>query len=448
VFAAVAWMWYSAPDNHRSIQRFRQARKSLARGGRRHRAAAGGPARDEQSSVVVMSTPRRSRADRVIDLRDAEPGPARWPADGWSLGSAAGSTGLDWTTAELDLEGDRSPAGRTGEYRWQEALEAAAAQRSARSRSGTAGGPDRSPSASGRSGTAEQAPASVPGAATSINDRTLDRALTPWEARVAAREAQRAAREGEAPAQPAARRSPVGRPEPRLGSARPAPVRQVPARPAAVRPAPARQALARRSDGRTATARPPEARPPEARQAQLREAAAQQAEIHELARQALARQSALAAARREAAAKPKARPQPVAAEPRPIERRIAERPRHAAISGQGDPRPHSPAEHARQEDTTRWSVIDLTREEASRTEPAHHTARHGAGSPGHGDPEVFRLDQLDPLDYLEPSAASARSEAGTQGHNARPSRHPHNGGAAYIALEELEELGTRQARQA
>jgi hypothetical protein len=470
VFAAVAWMWYSAPDNHRSIQRFRQARKSLARGGRRHRAAAAAPARDEQSSVVVMSTPRRSRADRVIDLRDAEPGPARWPADGWSLGSAAGSRPLDWTTAELDLEDDRSLARRNGGYRWQEALELAAAQRTARSRTGTAAGSERSPSASERSDSAERAPASVPGAAASLNDRTLDRALTPWEARVAAREAQRPAREAEPPAQQAARRSPVGRPESRLGPTRPD-ARQAPARRSDGRSAPlrqpeprqpeprqpearkpearkpeARKPEARKPEARKPEARKPEARQPEARRAQLREAAARQAEVHELARQALAREAALAVARREAAAKP--RPEPVAAEPGPIERRIAERPRHATVSGQWDSRPHSPAEHPDRGDTTRWSVIDLTQEEGTRTgraEPAHHAAGHGSDSPRHRDREVIRLG---PLDHREHPAGSARSEPRSHGQNARPSRHRQKAGAAYISPEELEELGTRQARQA
>ncbi|TMK49731.1 MAG: hypothetical protein E6G66_08550 [Actinobacteria bacterium] len=91
VIAAVAWMVHSTPDSNRSIQRFRKARRSLAPQGRRHRAPASSPS--ETSTVVVMATQRRSRSHRVIDLRerDPEPRPARWPADGWSLGSVAPS---------------------------------------------------------------------------------------------------------------------------------------------------------------------------------------------------------------------------------------------------------------------------------------------------------------------------------------------------------------------
>jgi hypothetical protein len=123
VIAAVAWMWYSAPDNNRSIQRFRQARRSLAKGGRRNRGDPASPSTAGQSSVVVMSTQRRSRSGRVVDLRGADGGPARWPADGWSLGSeATGSGRLAWgadvaTDFENDFENDsesalrRQPAG-------------------------------------------------------------------------------------------------------------------------------------------------------------------------------------------------------------------------------------------------------------------------------------------------------------------------------------------------
>jgi hypothetical protein len=49
-----------------------------------------------------METPRRGRANRVIDLRerDPEPRPARWPADGWSLGSVAPSgPRIAWATS-------------------------------------------------------------------------------------------------------------------------------------------------------------------------------------------------------------------------------------------------------------------------------------------------------------------------------------------------------------
>ena len=100
VIAAVAWMVHSTPDSNRSIQRFRKARRSLAPQGRRHRAPASSTA--ETSTVVVMATQRRSRSHRVIDLRerDPEPRPARWPADGWSLGSVAPSgPRIAWATS-------------------------------------------------------------------------------------------------------------------------------------------------------------------------------------------------------------------------------------------------------------------------------------------------------------------------------------------------------------
>jgi hypothetical protein len=100
VIAAVAWMVHSAPDSKRSIQRFRKARSSLAPQGRRHRAPASSTS--ETSTVVVMATQRRSRSHRVIDLRerDPEPRPARWPADGWSLGSVAPSgPRIAWATS-------------------------------------------------------------------------------------------------------------------------------------------------------------------------------------------------------------------------------------------------------------------------------------------------------------------------------------------------------------
>ncbi|HWD72439.1 MAG TPA: hypothetical protein VG779_07920 [Actinomycetota bacterium] len=100
VIAAVAWMVHSAPDSKRSIQRFRKARRSLAPQGRRHRAPASSTS--ETSTVVVMATQRRSRSHRVIDLRerDPEPRPARWPADGWSLGSVAPSgPRIAWATS-------------------------------------------------------------------------------------------------------------------------------------------------------------------------------------------------------------------------------------------------------------------------------------------------------------------------------------------------------------
>ena len=100
MIAAVAWMVHSTPDSSRSIQRFRKARRSLAPQGRRHRAVS--PSTSETSTVVVMETPRRGRANRVIDLRerDPEPRPARWPADGWSLGSVAPSgPRIAWATS-------------------------------------------------------------------------------------------------------------------------------------------------------------------------------------------------------------------------------------------------------------------------------------------------------------------------------------------------------------
>lgn len=102
VIAAVAWMVHSTPDSNRSIRRFRRARRSLAPQGRRHRAAAASATGSETSTVVVVETLRRSRANRVIDLRerDPEPRPARWPADGWSLGSVAASgPRLAWATS-------------------------------------------------------------------------------------------------------------------------------------------------------------------------------------------------------------------------------------------------------------------------------------------------------------------------------------------------------------
>jgi hypothetical protein len=102
VIAAVAWMVHSTPDSNRSIRRFRRARRSLAPQGRRHRAASSNSSASETSTVVVVETRRRNRVNRVIDLRerDPEPRPARWPADGWSLGSVA-ATGprLAWATS-------------------------------------------------------------------------------------------------------------------------------------------------------------------------------------------------------------------------------------------------------------------------------------------------------------------------------------------------------------
>jgi hypothetical protein len=122
VIAAVAWMVHSTPDSNRSIQRFRKARRSLAPQGRRHRAASSSTT--ETSTVVVMERPRRSRANRVIDLRerDPEPRPARWPADGWSLGSVApsgpriawatsgASTSMRTKTTKAQLESAEAPS--------------------------------------------------------------------------------------------------------------------------------------------------------------------------------------------------------------------------------------------------------------------------------------------------------------------------------------------------
>ncbi|HWD10193.1 MAG TPA: hypothetical protein VHA57_13990, partial [Actinomycetota bacterium] len=125
-------MWYSAPDNQRSIRRFHQARKSLAKG-RRHRGQAQpSSASADRSTVTVMSTARRPRGQRVIDLRDEDPGPVRWPADGWTLGSAASSGRMNWAD---DLEETFTPpevpsARASGTAVWQTpaAVSAAAAR--------------------------------------------------------------------------------------------------------------------------------------------------------------------------------------------------------------------------------------------------------------------------------------------------------------------------------
>src|SRR5437899_2288374 len=119
VLAAVGWMGHSTLDAHRSIQRVRKARRRLAPQGRRHRAPASSPS--ETSTVVVMATQRRSRSHRVIDLRerDPEPRPARWPADGWSLGSVAPSgPRIAWARSrasapmQIDAPVEVSPAAR------------------------------------------------------------------------------------------------------------------------------------------------------------------------------------------------------------------------------------------------------------------------------------------------------------------------------------------------
>src|SRR5438067_1996145 len=122
VIAAVAWMVHATPDSNRSIQRFRKARRSLAPQGRRHRAPA--PSTSETSTVVVMASQRRSRANRVIDLRerDPEPRPARWPADGWSLGSVTPSgPRVTWATSgaspSMRTEAPASPAKSSGRWR-------------------------------------------------------------------------------------------------------------------------------------------------------------------------------------------------------------------------------------------------------------------------------------------------------------------------------------------
>ena len=123
VIAAVAWMVHATPDSNRSIQRFRKARRSLAPQGRRHRAPASSTS--ETSTVVVMASQRRSRANRVIDLRerDPEPRPARWPADGWSLGSVTPSgPRVAWATSgasratrtEAPVEVARAPRREAG----------------------------------------------------------------------------------------------------------------------------------------------------------------------------------------------------------------------------------------------------------------------------------------------------------------------------------------------
>jgi len=96
VIAAVAWMFHSTPASNRSIRRFRRARRSLAsQDGRRHRSAPPAPARPAAgsgtSTVVVMAGTRRSRDRHLMDSRELGPRPARWPADGWSLGSLAPS---------------------------------------------------------------------------------------------------------------------------------------------------------------------------------------------------------------------------------------------------------------------------------------------------------------------------------------------------------------------
>jgi len=115
-------MWRSVPDANRSIRRFHRARRSLARD-RRSRddyfpetTPASAPTRGgltEQPTVVVTSHSRRLRSEKASDL---DSGPARWPADGWSLGSlAASGPRLAWATAdsvtfnEVDLPVARPP---------------------------------------------------------------------------------------------------------------------------------------------------------------------------------------------------------------------------------------------------------------------------------------------------------------------------------------------------
>src|SRR5437899_9036381 len=112
-------MFHSTPASNRSIRRFRQARHSLARqDGRRHRtaspAAAARPAAGSGTpTVVVMAGSRRSRDQHLTGSHEPGPRPARWPADGWSLGSLAPSG------PRLAWAGGAVPEGARPEAPWE-----------------------------------------------------------------------------------------------------------------------------------------------------------------------------------------------------------------------------------------------------------------------------------------------------------------------------------------
>lgn len=79
----------------------------------------------------------------------------------------------------------------------------------------------------------------------------------------------------------------------------------------------------------------------------------------------------------------------------PIQRRIAEKPRHAAVSGQRDPRTRR-----RTEDSTKWSVIDLT-------EPEPTTTELPAGAVGAMSMGAMSMEEIAPAAAVAASAGGA-----------------------------------------
>ena len=348
---AVVWMWRSVPDANRSIRRFHRARRSLARD-RRTRGdsfpeAAPAPtsgAPGEQPTVVVTSTSRRLRSDRAADL---DSGPARWPADGWSLGSLAPSgPRLAWASAdtlsfnEVDLPVARAPRKEPGVP-----VEARA----------------------------EKAEASAP-----------ERKPTPWErhqAAVAARaEAARAASDR-------VKATTQDHPAPRLHSARP--VEEPGASSRGTRP------------GRHPGARPLAA--PRPRPAS-EEPAVEWATDRRL--EPIGPRASFGSGERPGRIKvtgvrrplPRPAERPVRAqEASPIARRIAELPRHPAVAGAPGTRRAAASRTA--DDAARWTVIDLTAPEPVLGLPNVAAAVDKQAEP----PAVLRLD---PLHRRESSHAS------------------------------------------
>ncbi|MGH2718143.1 MAG: hypothetical protein ACRDJU_06155 [Actinomycetota bacterium] len=489
---------------------------------------------DDQSSVVVMSTARRPRPERVIDVRDDDPGPARWPADGWTLGSAAsGWPGGDvedmsipadpaetWHAGSPRAAGTEvwqtpaavsAAAARTGELRLRElairpnhtetraeqprlraerpgmAGESAGGQHDPRQdprmrprtqspqlraerhdpRTGAtrtplpasdlARGTTRpAPRPAGRpapSGTARQtgpsrAP-SPPRIATAPAGNQASEAArpapvlpepavradptstTPWEARVAAREAQRAAARQ---AQQQAESEPMTPWEARVAAreSREAAARQ--ARQMAARQAVEAQRVSQLQASRALHLAPPATA--HANQSAAAAAVSDWARPVASAMPAAVATGASGGVRRRSAPARAAQARPAEPEIPPIQRRIAERPRHAAISGPREPRTR------RRTADSKWSVIDLTQPEPTMTQvpaprsplpaeaqpaaavaaaqaptsPIAPTSPVAPAAAGPAKPPAPKVLRLDPLSYFDRAAKADKVAKPGQAH--------------------------------
>lgn len=292
--------------------------------------------------MVVTSTSRRLRSERAADL---DSGPARWPADGWSLGSLAPSgPRLAWASAdtltfnEVDLPVARPPR--------------------------------------------EEPSVPVEGRAKKAEAPAPERKPTPWERHQAAVAARAEAARTASDRFKAATQT---HPGPRFGSARPAEDPSAPGR--GGRPG-------RHPAGRQVAA--PRPRPAS------EEPAVEWVKDRSL--EPIGPRASFASVERPGRIKitgvRRPLPRPVerparAQEASPIARRIAELPRHPAVTGAPGPRRVSAS---RGDAAARWTVIDLT-----APEPVVELPNVAAVGQQTDPPAVLRLE---PLNRRETSHAS------------------------------------------